>query len=139
MDNETPDDGGSIIDPKFIVPNFAYLNPLNVVVHGLRVYDPEAKAFKYHPALSLFLNNDREKPHIVNVLITETFDDSQLMARNIVIWANTCFGNVSRKVAIFDKETEENIDNYNVTDILEMESAILELDEIKRTDIRVIQ
>jgi hypothetical protein len=138
MTIEAPDVGGSIVNPKHMIQNFAYLDVKNVVVHGLRVYDKQEEVFKYCAVLTLFLNENREDPIMLNVKLHEIFYDTSKLAQQIVIWANMTFGNVSRKVSIFDKETEEVVEQFNVTEMIDIQEATLELDEIKRTDTRKI-
>lgn len=120
------------------IENFSYLDVKNVVVHGLRVFDQFDKKYKYCACLSLFLNEDRENPIIINVKLHEIFEDTSKLAHQIVIWANMTFGNVSRKVSIFDKETEEIVAQHNVAEMIDIQEATMELDRIKRTDIRKI-
>lgn len=123
----------------FKFDNYSHLNVKNVVVYGTRILDTAEKKFKYRPTVGLFTNETGDPPRALFFHLHEIYDDAEVMARSVVMWANLVFGNVSKKVSIFDYINEnERVAHFDITELVAMEKAVEELKEIHRTDIRKI-
>lgn len=116
------------------IPNYAFLHPTNVVIHGHR--SGESGAYSYTPCATLFFHNDAQPPVMLNVFLHEVFEDDEEMAVQSVAWANRFWNKVSRTVSIFDDG--KLIRKHDVMDIIALQDAIEELQEIHRTNINVI-
>ena len=136
---EVLDDGDSPLpNAGFKFANFSHLNVKKVVVYGTRILDTHEKKFKYRPTLCLFMNDVGDPPQSLCFHCNEIFPDAETMAKMTVGWSSLMFGDVSNMVSIFDYETDERIAHFDLNEMVRMETAINELKEIHRTNIRSI-
>jgi hypothetical protein len=136
--SDTPEttEGKPLPNEEQIIPNYATLNPKRIVVSGTRVHDQFENKYTFMPSIWVFLHEPgKEAPVGVQITLHEAYPDGEVMARMGVHWARMMFGNVSPDVSIFDYDNEDfKVAHYNITEIENMEDAIEEMEDIKRTN-----
>lgn len=121
------------------IPNFT-MSPIHCAVcHAYAFKDAESGLYRYKPLVCFILNDDKEKPLVINLFLDVLYDSYVELATEVVGWLNKAINNVSKMVTVLDSESGEIITKCDVMDILRRDQALEELKLIHRTDTTVIQ
>lgn len=115
--------------------NFSTHDVKNIAIHGMRYVDEATGKPQYRPTINFFMNEAGEDPLMLSFNLHEFYEDAEVMAQHVVMWATMMFGNVAKLVSIFDPDTEQQIAKFDVMELAQMEDAINELKDIHRTNI----